>query len=270
MNCNSLRKHLGAFADGELEADRNAEALEHLNSCGACASEVTQIRELKDALSRSFEQQRLPEGLADRVRARVRREADQTVGGIGGIHKWVVPLGMAAAIVFVWQASLLFDGGSAETGGPRSDVEARFVSAVLTRHRNCTRLGPAHSRAGLTLDAEIVGRVFSQELGVRVLVPDLSSFGYRLQSADTCGMGKRPGAHIVYEHETGEDVLSVFTLERRDGFQPAEGLVIGGGPCFVGGGPGPTLVAWHDGEATYVLCSTAEFKALRAMAESIR
>lgn len=269
MNCTNFERYLGAFADGELETDRNVEALEHLNSCEACAGKVAQIRKLKEALARGFNQQEIPEGLADDVRVGIWREADKPPGGVGRIHRWVVPLGMAAAIVFVWQASLWFDGGG-ETGGPGRDVEARFVSNARTRHRDCTRLGAAHHRTGLALDAESLRRAFGEELGLPVLAPDLSSFGYRLQSADTCGMGKSPGAHIVYEHETGIDILSVFTLERRNGFRPTEGFVISGRPCFVRGGPGPTLVAWHDGEATYVLCSTAGIEVLRAMGESIR
>ena len=270
MNCSNFKRYLGAFADGELETDSNAEALEHLNSCEACAGKVAQIRKLKEALARGFDQQQIPQGLADRVRAGIRREADQPAGGVGRLHKWVVPLGMAAAIVFVWQASLWFDAPGLETGGLGSDVEARFVSDARTRHRDCTRLGVEHHRPGLALNPETLRRVFSKELGLRVLAPDLSSFGYRLQSADTCGMGKSPGAHVVYEHETGGDIISVFTLERREGFMPTEGLVIGGRPCFVSRGPGPTLVAWHHGQATYVLCSTAGFQVLRAMVESIR
>ena len=58
MNCQSFRKYIGAFADGELEVSQNLEALEHLNMCPSCAARVTNINELKEAINRAYQTER--------------------------------------------------------------------------------------------------------------------------------------------------------------------------------------------------------------------
>ena len=64
MDCLGFRKYVGAFADGELDVDRNLDVLEHLNMCPKCAAQVQEIHNLKSVLCRQHESVSAPQARA--------------------------------------------------------------------------------------------------------------------------------------------------------------------------------------------------------------
>ncbi len=263
MKCSDFRK----LIDGDVDDAKNREALDHLESCMGCASEVAATRQLKRSLTRMFEAETAPESLRAAVHDSVRAGGNLRMAPTGGVRRWVVPLGMAAAVAFVWLvAPLLFDRAPDST----AVVQARWVSSVAERHGGCTLRGAAHHRANLPRDAGSVRVTLGAELRLDVLVPDLVADGFRFHSADACGIGDARGAHIVYQRISDGRFLSIFTVPRMDGLRAEPG----GGSLrrsyFRGvAARGAGVVAWHKNAATYVLCGISTTEQLIELAETI-
>lgn len=268
MDCQRFSRHLGSFADGELDAADDVKVREHVDSCLSCAKEVDGIRELKSRLSGVFCEERAPDELAFRVRGGIAEAARRPSVGASWVQKLVVPLGMAAAVVFVWQVSLLIDGGAdPQLGGARNAVEARWVQGVRTQHAKCTKLGPAHGGSGGPLDAGRVQVQLSAELGLPVLAPDLSGLGFVLSGADACGVNNAPAAHLVYERGRDGCLLSIFSLRRLDTLLPTDGFFAGNRGCFICAGGPSAVLAWHNSDATYLFCGKLSVLELKKLAE---
>jgi anti-sigma factor RsiW len=193
---------------------------------------------LKGNLRRIFAEDRAPERLADEVRNRLRREVDAigvaplwvppeapvrvTVSAEEGASRvaslWIVPAGIAAAMAFVWLATSVFERPGPL--GPKTAVEAQWVSAGRATHRHCVAMGGAHQSASLPKSGSEAQAAMSAELRVKVLAPDLSKYGFSFQSADRCGFNGASGAHIVYERRDDGKLLSIFTLANVEAIAP--------------------------------------------------
>lgn len=270
MDCRDSSQHLDAFANGRLDAELNREAFAHLSGCAACAAKIAKLREMKNALHRVFGSERVPAELVDRVRARVGALSAKSATLPTRFQKWVVPLGMAAAVVFVWQAGVWFDLSEVSPNGSHSASEARWIQAVRFQHQGCIKLGSKHHRAALPRGVKLIGAVLREELGLEVLAPDWTSLGYRLHSADTCGVNNIPGAHLVYERMSDGRLLSIFSVKRLEAFAPSSGFRAGGRGCFVCDCPGATILAWHENGVTYLFCGKMSVNELVRLADASR
>lgn len=279
MNCQDAKRFLGAFADGELETETNLAILEHVNMCPSCATRVADVQSLKMSLQRIDTQQRVPAGLEERVRASIPTSGTDSSGpiqaaspvsraGTGWIYRLLAPASIAAAIlvaVFIWRwpaGDLQPDPGTVTAPG----VSFRLVSDVRQQHVDCTRLGPKHHRESLGWNLPAIATELSRELSLDVAAVDLSRFGYRFHSADTCGVMGRRGAHVVYQPQEGGPLLSVFSIEHVAGLestQTDDGYA-------VDVREGYTFITWHAGGTTYVLCGSLLPEALRPLADAIR
>lgn len=272
MNCRSFIRFLGAFADDELDTEKNIEALEHLNMCAHCAAKVAEIQLLKRSLTRVFSGERASDRLRERVRDAIADESSRRVRRFPQPRRWVVPLGMAAAIAFVWLGyPFVADRGTTPSATPEPALEARLVSSVVDRHFGCIKLGPAHHRASLPRDVHRIAEVLGRELGFPVCAPDLSKAGFRLHSADSCGADGLPGGHVVYERIADGVLLSVFSLRRTDAPPDAAAAPDPGvRKCLVCDQKLPAaVVGWRDARATYLLCAKLPPAELIALANGI-
>ncbi len=241
---------------------------------------------LKERLRVAFEKECASSGLAGEIQARLRQEsADLQSAGPGaaglegsgsdggslsgrgktaGFQKWVVPLGMAAAIAFVLLGSTLFE--KAELLGPKNAFEAKFVSASRAQHLACTQMGLKHHMAGLPRNAAGSGTRLSTDLSLKVMAPDLSKQGFNFQSADRCGLNGVAGAHLVYERISDGRLLSIFTISKVFGIKPTKGFQ----DRYVCDGGGMTVVAWQGGSETYVFCGALGVEDMSRLIAQIR
>ncbi len=278
MNCQQFQKFVSAFADGELDVEHNLEALEHLNMCQTCAGRVADIQQLKAALKRITPEEPAPARLRDRILAALsaeaaspRNEADveiyvdddeaedaivlrPTARRRAG-H--LVPLAMAAAVLFsvtVWQLVPLM---SAHEG--RITLRAETVRDVREQHMRCTAHTdrPHHDPTLGTSLQEVASRL-SRRLGMRVLAPDLTEFGFTFVGADQCGIRNRTGAHILYECADFDTMFSLFTVAPIPDEDAARRRRVGDRSYFQACKEGTRVVAWRDGDATYVGCGGDE------------
>ncbi len=272
MNCDRYRQFIDAFASGELDAVNDPDALQHLNTCERCAAEASGIRQLKQSLNRVFADEGAPVALRERVRNAIRsdREAAPVTIPIQRRYRWVVPLGMAAAVAFVSLIyPIVFDQPRNSGGGGSGLVDARWASAVVSRHDGCVAMGRAHHRATLSQDVRQIRAALSKELRLDVLAPDLADAGFRLHSADACGIGRIPGAHIVYERISDGLLFSLFSVQRAGRLAPDSD---GGSPRVhsisqTAGGLG--VIAWHKAATTYLLCGKSGSNELETLAQTI-
>lgn len=67
MNCSSMRKHVGAYVDGELEPARSIDVEQHVGDCGECRQQMALERSLKLQVGAALRPVSAPEELRQRV-----------------------------------------------------------------------------------------------------------------------------------------------------------------------------------------------------------
>lgn len=261
MNCRSFRKFVGAFADGELDTQANAEALEHLNMCPTCAQRVADVQQLKQAIVRSMGQETAPEHLRAKVEALVASRTETTGEPTGSamgrlVYRLMVPLGIAAAIVMsiaVWEWATPGDVPLAP--GIKTVRDVRLASEVRNQHRMCMVHVLEHHDRSLGRGLNGISRRLTDRLKLRAIAPDLADHGFALVGADQCGVMGRPGGHVLYRKDDGA-MLSVFSTALADCDKVSLGRSMRhqGMEFTVDQRDNLAVVAWSQGCAMYIFC----------------
>lgn len=279
MNCKNFRKYVGAFADGELEVSQNLQALEHLNMCPSCASRVNNINELKAALGLAYKGIKAPAGLETRIRDAIKaqpaamgatKDVEPTSNTTWFGQKSWAPLGMAAALFIVagiWWSWPEFTPRQ----GSITVVTGQTVTDIRQQHDRCLYgRGLAHHASDLPRSLVGIRQILSKELKLKVLAPDLSNYGYQLVGADRCGIVGRPGAHVMYRTSDGDSTLSLFSVAHLDFLITSSKSDGGQTPYFVSEQNKSTVLAWHDGAQTYVVCGNRPPYSLQLIFNEVR
>ena len=103
MNCRSVRKHLSAFADGELPGFRRRAVASHLEECPACRTSLSSLHDV-DRILQEDAAPPVPEGFCIRVLARAARTERAPQGSFGwlldpmidALGKMSIPMRLAA------------------------------------------------------------------------------------------------------------------------------------------------------------------------------
>lgn len=279
MDCMTFRKYVGAFADSELEVQQNLEALEHLNMCPNCAKRVASITALRNALVRVYGDAQAPRRLRSRIAASMGADAvgggSLSVGTNPRRSRWaqraVLPLSAAALLavtVFGWQ----YFSSVEPRRGTITLLPGRVVSDIRERHRMCSAnlARVPHHDVTLPRDPAGIEEKLGAALCMTVLSPDYSLRGFDLIGADRCGIRGRTGAHVMYQRESTGVLLSVFSLQRLG----ALGLVAGGGVVdqdyYVATDTPVSVVVWHLGPQSFVLCGEFPKELLLDLASDVR
>ncbi|MFQ5489654.1 MAG: anti-sigma factor family protein [Phycisphaerae bacterium] len=277
MNCRSFRKFVGAFADGELDTQANAEALEHLNMCPQCVARVADVQHLKQAIIRTVGQETAPEHLRASVRASIGRQVGPVKGAAGSpasrwVYRLLVPMGMAAAIVLAitaWEWTRSADTRLAP--GVKTVREAQLATEVRNQHRMCTVHALEHHDATLGRDLAGIAERLTDRLKLRAMAPDLGGHGYALVGADQCGVRGRTGGHVLYRAADGA-MLSVFSMAQDNCTKVTFGRTVrsAGMDFAVDQRDDLAVVAWSDGCVGYVFCGQAPMDQVLEMSADAR
>ncbi len=276
MNCQSFRKYVGAFADGELDTPLNVESLEHLNMCPACAQKVERVHQLKTSLRRTMETEVAPAELADKIKNAIRCEALTPAPGHHHrgplIYRLLVPAGIAAALLvtaMIWQWQQA--PGTTPVTGITSAIRTRFPAEVRNQHTQCAHHGYKHHDASLGRDLLGIASKLTNRLKLTVLAPDLSASGFSLVGADQCGVMDRNGAHVLYTNQSGQ-ILSVFSVAVAD----CRSMIFGEQTKLenidysVDQQDKLAVVSWSEGCAAYVFCADIAADSLLELAQNTR
>lgn len=261
MNCLQFQKYVSAFADGELDVEKNLDALEHLNMCPQCAQRVADIQQMKVALKRALPAETAPPTLAERIlRAlddEMRPPISATTPGRSPVARnrrnmilrLEVILGAAAVLIIL----LGIRDSFLEPGGPGSPVAfASVVSEVQNEHRRCASGDMPQLDPTLPTEREQAARFLCDRMGLDVRAPDLADCGFEFVRADCRDVMGKKAAHLLYRSEKYGSALSLFFLPElvTDG----ELVQFGERPCARSKGM-MQVVMWNEGKQSCVSCA---------------
>ena len=131
MKCGRVRKHLSAYLDGELDLSVRRQVDQHLESCPACAAELSKTKEVAamtvQSLRKTVGAKSPPIGLQGR-----------TVAAMEKIHpKWprLIPVrqfALAAVVVALVTGFLVGAAMESRFRAERRDLEAALISQKKT------------------------------------------------------------------------------------------------------------------------------------------
>lgn len=282
MNCKNARHLIFAFADGQLDVRDNCELLDHLKMCPACTARVDEHQQMRATLRRSLEAIEVPAALAGRVRTSLK--APKAPARSRRILKLAPAfLAAAACIVFAFHsiADFIADGPMVpiETGR----VVPRGLNAAVQvshKHLACGSGSQIHGHMESTVNPATVGKTMSAHLGDRLLVmaPNLSQFGYFLDTAAYCGIQEgemKQGSHLVFASSVSNVKLSFFSIPRWDcldqcGHREVDGTGMKTYSLPQESGGVVNLVYWHQGQTSYIFCGELDAGTLSDMMRDTR
>jgi anti-sigma factor RsiW len=271
----AVRRYLAAFADGELDVERNLQVLEQLAMDPQHTNRVVHQEQLREAVGRAMAEPReAPAALRQKVASLAEEGTGQPAAGEDGPSPrglagriadwWHRPgvkawSGVVAAAAVVLAAVTLWPvgrgpAGSVDQAGLLSQAK---LGQFTRRHVQCTQglaelqNHTAYPKAIGQLPATLRQRLDHPVAGMQAL--DLSPLGYRFEAAGDCHIPGRNAAHIIYraEADTGRsDALSLW-------LRPATGqLAIEPGKLYDASGPQashPILMWRTDGMVYYLV-----------------
>lgn len=117
MNCQECRRWWSPYLDSELDSTKTFEVSEHLRNCPACRARFEREERVDELMKRSLRATRMPEDMWSDLTRRVRR-SPQRVRSV-----WARPLAIAASIVMLITAGVLFFHGQPQEAAQAAQVE---------------------------------------------------------------------------------------------------------------------------------------------------
>ena len=211
MTTSDVRDLIPAYADGELDEARRTALEGRLAADPGLRAEIQRWQALRRCAQRGINAVGVPEGLAERVRTRLRAE----VGGPRHRPRaYRLGLsGLAAAAVLVAGFTLWPRGAVARPVEARGFADIHRVCALLNHHDTLgVRGGQNLADFTPTDGAAAVARLRTRAAKMRAL-PDLSRRGLRLVGACTCSpCPELRVVHAYFRSEQGE-MVSVFAAD---------------------------------------------------------
>lgn len=269
MTCQSARRYLYAFADGELSVRENCEVLDHLKMCPECTRLADEHQFLRSAVRHVVEAEAVPTELAARI-GRMMHAGTAAPRRPRRIVRWLAPLAAAASIVIAaasaWRTLVVSRRAVVlTTPAPVVDRSSSAASSVVRTHQMCCEHHAGHHLPGLPRALPDLRRALSQHFdgAIQPLAPDLDSRGYRFESANVCQITPGVSAgHVIYVNADGRTRLSFFSAPRWECIeQPAVANTrerTGYSTFSVEEQNGDyAVVAWHDERTSYICCCKA-------------
>lgn len=234
-----------------VDADVSS-ARAHVNACEACRDYFAQDRDLLATFQRLGDQ-RAPTGVRERIFAALAEERETRVGTSGVSYAralrsgWTWVAGAAAVILAFALAGT----------GPRPIMQRTSAQESEAYIEDYMRRAVAQERIE-TSDPSAVTRFLTRELGMAV--QPLQIEGFKLAGAETCLLGGRRGAMVIYERN-GE-TLSHYVLPATEETSRTPTLVEDAESEHAE----PALVTWVDGSAEQALVASVQPEELLAIA----
>lgn len=205
MKCIEFKKWL--YNRDTFERKLHPAAQAHLKTCSSCRKLNLLDKELDNIVNKEFLTEEVPPGVVHRIEAGLQKKSNSGVFANFYIQK-LVP---AVAICFVALFFTLFYL-------PGDFNNLQYISnAAVAYHLK--------SEHGMTFEQNKIqegNNKLNEQLGFKVVIPDLSTQGYQLLGGRKCFLGKREVAYIFYEKQG--HINSLFILNQNDlGFEMADG-----------------------------------------------
>jgi anti-sigma factor (TIGR02949 family) len=198
--CESNRRLLHAYFDGELDAVRAVDFEEHLKTCAECAAELREQQTLRQSLRSASLYERAPASLRSRILAELPGGRAPEVAPVQPPQRQVIPMPRRAALNWLAVAAAIavaFILGARvipNVGGQRqSDLVAQEILASHIRS-----LQPGHLFDVQSTDQHTVKPWFDGKLDFAPPVLDLAPDGFPLVGGRLDYVDGRPVAAMVY------------------------------------------------------------------------
>jgi anti-sigma factor RsiW len=193
MSCQEVRGLVDAYVDRELDVVTTLEFERHLTECVTCRAICEQYQQLHDSVGAQIPYFEAPEGLEDKIRAKLRsagRDGDRSIRRewFPRWRGWSIAASFAILLVF---SAVLF-----RTAGRPPASEALADQVVASHIRS---LMANHLTDVISSDQHTVKPWFSGKLDFAPVVKDLSSKGFSLVGGRLDYLDNRPVASLVYK-----------------------------------------------------------------------
>lgn len=251
MNCDTTRKFIHAYADGELDLVRSLEVEEHLDDCTACTRILRNVQTLRSSLGDGSLYFQPPARLQASVRASM-RETDKS-GPLSRRIPWGM-MGLAAALVFgvalIWLITRAFTTGTGTPG------EVALAQSIVDSH--VRSLQADHLSDVVSSDKHTVKPWFDGKLDFSPPVEDLAAQGFPLLGGRLDYLDNRPVAALVYGRQ--KHIINLFIW-------PSTSSPEAGVPSAI---QGYNILHWTGGSMTYWAVSDLNTAELQQFAQLIQ
>ena len=246
MTCSVLRDMLGAYLDGELDANSQLQIQSHLAECADCTHVLERLRMRQSMMRRSGLSYRAPALLDERIRESLRVQRQQSSGERRTHFEWRRWGALAAALLVVSALSIRLWQG-------RTVQETRIADAAISSHVRALLSG--HVADVASTDRHTVKPWFNGRIDFSPPVNDLVQQGYPLVGGRVDYMNGRTVAALIYGRR--KHVIDLFVWPS--------------GPTDVTGTQsekGYNVILWSAGGMSYAAASdlnVAELKLFREL-----
>jgi anti-sigma factor RsiW len=183
MTCSVAREMLGAYLDGELDANVEFEVRLHLSDCKDCAAAFERLRARQQLMRQGGFSYRAPESLESRIRKSL--EPKRRIAG-----EWRRWAALAASL-------LLLSALSVRLWQRRSGMENQIGQQVVSSHLRALLTG--HGTDVASTDRHTVKPWFNGRVDFSPPVADLAERGFPLVGGRIDYLNHRSVAVLVYQ-----------------------------------------------------------------------
>lgn len=198
MDCQKIKEYIYSFLDGELDDKTSLLVKEHLSICPLCKLALEQERKADSLIRHNITKEKAPFELKETILSRIRGPRTQKIS-IFALHILrPILIGACGTVLILILFSLLNKPFPVFNEALKEHIQ--FLKGNLSLEIQSQSPSEVHSWLQAKLD-------------FKVMTPDLSSQGVRLQGARLCNLKSKKTAYIMYNK--GEHSLSVFMFDAK-------------------------------------------------------
>jgi anti-sigma factor RsiW len=198
MTCESVREMLGAYLDGELDANAEFEMRNHLADCQECPEAYHRLRSLKLAIKESALYHTAPRVLEERIRSSLRSEKERRDLGRTSFRQWSAIAASVLLTISLGFSLYLMRGRLSSSELLARQVVSSHIRAMLGKHLVDVPSSDQHT----------VKPWFEGKLDFSPPVRDLKDAGFVLVGGRIDYVENRPIAALVYERR--KHIINLF------------------------------------------------------------
>ena len=208
MSCHEVNGLLDGYVDSELDIVTALQFDRHLTECVNCRARFEHYKQLHDSVRAQIPYFKAPDGLENKIRARLRaaeRGEDRTIRGewFPGWRGWAIAASLIALLVF---STVLFQMLR------RPAASEMLAEQVVSSH--IRSLMANHLSDVISSDQHTVKPWFSGKLDFAPVVKDLSSEGFPLAGGRLDYLDNHPVAALVYKRR--QHTINLFLWPSPD------------------------------------------------------
>jgi anti-sigma factor (TIGR02949 family) len=207
MECDEIRRQLGAYVDNELGEAERADLRRHVAGCPECGPEAAALEMLRDEIRRSAPVYRAPAALRSQIRSALRREAGDTPT-MARAPGWLAYAASLLIAVAVGSGGTWLISGERQQDAIADEVIDSHLRSLLAGHLTDVASTDKH-----TVKPWFAGRTDLSPPGV-----DLAAQGFPLIGGRLDLIEGKPVPALVYR--AGKHVINVFVLPAQPGDHP--------------------------------------------------